>query len=100
MHLKTDDNRIITRAVTFNYYLTKQWNEEWGGSFVWEKPHSVLVPSFNTLVMFLVGPGSMHHVEPVVSENKIKRLAITGWFHSSKDADLYSSALNLDFINA
>jgi len=94
----TDDNKTIARTVTFNYYLTRDWKEEWGGNFVWEKPYKKIVPAFNTLVMFLVGPGSMHHVDPVVTEAAMKRLAITGWFLSIRDSDKVRRELDLGYI--
>lgn len=97
---ETENNKILTRAVTFNYYLTKAWDPEWGGKFIWERPHSVIVPSFNTLVMFLVGPGSMHHVEPVETGVEEKRMAITGWFYSAKESKYFSGKLNIDYINS
>jgi len=75
---------VTTRSVTFNYYLTKVWKPEWGGRFVWENPRGEIAPAFNTLVMFLVGPDSMHHVEKVNESATEPRLAVTGWFTTTR----------------
>jgi len=77
-----DDGCTITRTLTFNYYLTKDWDPEWGGRFVWKTPKTMVSPTFNTLVLFLVGPGSHHHVEAVNRMASVPRIAITGWFHT------------------
>lgn len=77
---KLNDGSVTTRVITFNYYLTKNWDTDWGGSFVWEKPHTRITPSFNTLVLFPVGHESIHHVEAVSDNATIPRLAFTGWF--------------------
>lgn len=81
---RLDDNSVTVRTVTFNYYLTKNWDAKWGGNFVWENPNEVITPSFNTLVMFLVGHHSDHHVEMVRDTATEPRLAITGWFTTSR----------------
>ena len=78
------DGAVTARTVTFNYYLTKGWQSEWGGRFVWEKPHIEITPSFNTLVMFLVGFDSLHYVEQVNETATVPRLAVTGWFMTTR----------------
>ncbi|HHO59944.1 MAG TPA: 2OG-Fe(II) oxygenase [Thiotrichales bacterium] len=80
------DGSMLTRTVTFNYYLTKDWSAEWGGNFVWENPHNRITPSFNTLVLFLVGHDSMHHVEAVDQAATSPRVAFTGWFTTRRKA--------------
>jgi len=80
-----DHGGKLIRAMTFNYYLTKEWRPEWGGTFVWDKPRATIVPEFNTLVLFLVGPRSLHWVEPVADNVPAQRLAITGWFMRRRD---------------
>ena len=76
------DGSTVTRALTFNYYLTRRWQADWGGAFVWKKPPARVLPSFNTLVMFLVSQQSVHHVEPVGPGAGEKRLAVTGWYRT------------------
>lgn len=78
-HDNSSGDKLI-RALTFNLYLTKEWQPDWGGKFVWDSPRAEVIPEFNKLVMFLVGPNSLHLVEPVISDAPRKRLAITGWF--------------------
>lgn len=68
------------RALTFNYYLSKDWNPEWGGNFIWKEPYKKISPLFNTLVLFAVTTNSHHWVEPVNQATDVKRLSITGWY--------------------
>lgn len=75
-----DETPKYKRVLTFNYYLTKNWKAEWGGNLVWKKPHSVITPKFNTLVLFNVTTNSYHWVEPVLRDTENKRLSITGWY--------------------
>jgi hypothetical protein len=81
---KANGNAVTTRTVTFNYYLTKDWDSAWGGNFVWEKPYNKISPSFNALVLFLVSHDSVHHVEKVNDLATNPRLAITGWFTTTR----------------
>lgn len=71
--------------VTFNLYLTKQWEAAWGGRLVWKNPRMEIVPSFNTLVLFSVGENTHHWVEPIAPGVTEKRLSVTGWFLNSPD---------------
>lgn len=89
------DGSVISRSVTFNYYLTRDWREEWGGRFVWKNPYREIIPSFNTLVMFLVGPQSHHWVEPISEDAYGKRFAITGWFTAARKKEESRKKLNL-----
>ena len=81
---RQDDGSVATRSLTFNYYLTKDWDAEWGGNFVWEKPYTKVTPTFNTLVLFAVGHDTMHHVEQVNDGVSSPRLAFTGWFMTNR----------------
>lgn len=92
------DQQLNVRSVTFNYFLTKDWNQEWGGQLVWENPLATINPSFNTLVMFLVGPDSHHHVTPIAGCGDNTRIAITGWFTSRRNIGNPAHKLNLDFL--
>ncbi len=84
--LTREDGSRAVRAVTFNYYLTRHWDAGWGGRLIWENPYTEIMPSFNTLVMFNVGEGTHHWVEPVKEGVSTPRLSITGWFMSSLPA--------------
>ena len=77
------DGLTHRRVVTINYWLSKNWEPEWGGQFVWETPRAEIVPTFNTLVMFLPGPSTHHWVEPVAASVTEPRLSITGWFSTT-----------------
>ena len=83
---RTNDGAVSSRTITFNYYLTKDWQSDWGGNFVWEKPFAKICPTFNTLVMFPVGHDSLHHVEQVNELATAPRLAFTGWFTTERKA--------------
>jgi predicted 2-oxoglutarate/Fe(II)-dependent dioxygenase YbiX len=69
------------RALTFNYYLAKNWKPAWGGDFVWREPYQRISPEFNTLVLFNVTTNSHHWVEPV-TDDAAARLSVTGWYLS------------------
>lgn len=77
------DGAKAVRSVTFNYYLTRNWDRSHGGNFVWKTPRESIVPAFNTLVLFRVGPDSSHWVEPISEGVTQKRLSISGWFLSA-----------------
>lgn len=95
---KSGDEQITTRSVTFNYFLTKDWKQEWGGQFIWNNPFTVVNPTFNTLAMFLVGPDSHHHVSPVQHSSDNTRLVITGWFYTIRKTGSNHRKLHLDFL--
>jgi len=74
------DGGLRARTVAFTYYLTRNWQASWGGRLIWEKPYAEILPEFNTLVLFVVGPASMHWVEPVDRNLPEKRLSLSGWY--------------------
>lgn len=74
------DGSTHRRVVTINYWLSRHWKPGWGGEFVWETPRAEIVPTFNTLVMFLPGPSTHHWVNPVTESATEPRLSLTGWF--------------------
>ena len=74
--------------VGFVLNLTKQdWRPHYGGNLVLldqeENIEQVIVPSFNTLVLFDVegGQGKPHYVSEVTRSYPGKRLAISGWIY-------------------
>lgn len=77
------------RALTFNYYLCKRWDPQWGGNFVWREPYQRVSPDFNTLVLFNVTTNSHHWVEPVTSHTDVARLSVTGWYLSEVKPERY-----------
>jgi Rps23 Pro-64 3,4-dihydroxylase Tpa1-like proline 4-hydroxylase len=93
---KDEDGNIITRAVTFNYFLTRDWSKEWGGRFIWCKPRQEFVPTFNTLLLFRVGAETLHKVEPILAGARQRRYSITGWFVTKRSpVELEKLKLNL-----
>ena len=93
--VKRDDGTRAVRAVTFTYYLTKDWAKPWGGQFVWNKPYTEIEPEFNTLVLFNVGDDTQHWVAPVNDSVTAKRLSVTGWFLRTIEKPGLSSAKSL-----
>jgi Rps23 Pro-64 3,4-dihydroxylase Tpa1-like proline 4-hydroxylase len=89
------DGLTHRRVVTINYWLSKHWKPEWGGQFVWETPRAEIVPTFNTLVMFLPGPSTHHWVQPVAGSATEPRLSITGWFSTIYEKGMSALKLNL-----
>jgi len=73
--------------IGFVLYLTKNWKPQYGGNLHfltedWLTIKEVMVPGFNTLLMFKLpddGKGIPHFVPPVQTEIE-KRLAVSGWF--------------------
>jgi hypothetical protein len=66
-----------SRQLAVVYYLTKDWHERLGGSFVDLATGSELVPRFNSLVAFWVP--RMHEVTPM--RTRRERLSVFGWFY-------------------
>jgi Rps23 Pro-64 3,4-dihydroxylase Tpa1-like proline 4-hydroxylase len=87
------DSPKYKRVLTFNYYLSKGWSEDWGGNLVWKKPHKVITPDFNTLVLFNVTTNSYHWVDPVLKDTVNKRLSITGWYLQEIKKSKFSLAM-------
>ncbi|WP_297527144.1 2OG-Fe(II) oxygenase [Thiohalobacter sp.] len=89
-HVFTDGENVYRRALTFNYYLSTDWEAAWGGNLVWKSPRMVITPSFNKLVLFNVRPSSHHWVEAVRCETPHKRLSITGWYLTKIEKENFS----------
>lgn len=89
------DGIAFRRVVTLNYWLAKNWHSDWGGRFVWETPRAEIVPSFNTMLVFLPGPSTHHWVEAVSDAATEPRLSITGWFSTAYTKNQGKLKLNL-----
>jgi hypothetical protein len=67
-----------TWSVTFLWQLSKDWDPSWGGAFYWGPSKTVedgyYYPTFNTLLLFLPTPTSMHAVMPVT--DKMQRVSV------------------------
>jgi Rps23 Pro-64 3,4-dihydroxylase Tpa1-like proline 4-hydroxylase len=72
-----DDSR---RSIAYIWYVTKDWQREWGGSFFWCPTGQYVVPRFNMLTIFRVQPENVHLVCPVASGATRKRLAVSGFW--------------------
>ena len=53
------------RQVAFIWHLAKEWRPEWGGELFWCPHFANITPRFNSLVLFNVGPDSVHFVTMV-----------------------------------
>lgn len=93
--IEESGGKITTRSVTFNYYLTRDWSKEWGGQFVWLNPYTEIFPGFNRLVLFRVGPDSAHRVQAVSPAATVPRVAITGWYTTSRERNDFHHKLDL-----
>jgi hypothetical protein len=78
-----DSSASEPRSVAYVWYLVKDWQREWGGSFFWCPTGQYLSPQFNMLVLFNVMPSNVHFVCPVAPTATAKRLAISGFWHRS-----------------
>lgn len=72
------------RQVAFVWHLTKDWRDDWGGAFYWCKTGRWVHPHYNTLLLFNVDRSSKHLVTVVAPHAQGKRLAISGWWTTSK----------------
>jgi hypothetical protein len=79
------------RSVTFLWNLSKDWDPGWGGAFYWGPSKTVedgyYYPTFNTLMLFLPTPTSIHAVTPVTENSKGKRLVLGGWYSAGGEKD-------------
>lgn len=68
------------RSITFNCYLTKGWQESWGGEFLFKDPAVTIPPAFNTIALFPLTKRSHHKVNMIDDSATQGRYAISGWF--------------------
>jgi Rps23 Pro-64 3,4-dihydroxylase Tpa1-like proline 4-hydroxylase len=69
-----------SRTVAFVWHLTKHWDRTWGGALYWCPSGVSLMPSFNTLVLFVVSKASKHIVTTVAPHARGHRLGVNGWW--------------------
>lgn len=67
---------LYSRDIAMVYYLTKNWSDDNGGSFIDLVGGQVIIPEFNACILFHVP--RLHRVEPVL--NNCVRYSIFGWF--------------------
>jgi hypothetical protein len=79
----SDDNR--DRRLALVIYLSPRWEADFGGALRMFHPDgesSVVVPGYNSMVVFDVLAGTTHLVEPVTTAaGDLARLTIGGWYH-------------------
>eukprot|EP00879_Flechtneria_rotunda_P029966 GHRR01032441.1.p1 GENE.GHRR01032441.1~~GHRR01032441.1.p1 ORF type:complete len:181 (+),score=69.31 GHRR01032441.1:51-545(+) len=71
--------QLCSRTIACIYYLTKDWQAEYGGELVDLEAHGgpkVHVPQYNSVVMFRVP--RWHEVRPVIGDRP--RYSVFGWF--------------------
>src|ERR1041385_2689074 len=71
-------------SVAYIWYLTKNWQQQWGGALFWCPTGQYISPAFNVLMMFSVMPSTIHLVCPVRPTAMAKRLTINGFWHSTE----------------
>jgi hypothetical protein len=83
-HILPHNDYLAGRSVAFIWYLTKDWDDAWGGHLFWCRSGSLLKPLFNCLSLFVVSRDekldSSHFVSVVSSQARGKRLAVSGWW--------------------
>jgi hypothetical protein len=73
------------RSIALVWHLTKDWDDRWGGDFLWYPSGSVFRPSFNSLFMFRVTAShSLHAIAPVSPVARAKRMAVVLWCGTSE----------------
>lgn len=93
---RDSNGNTISRSVTLTYYLNRTWKENWGGELVWKNPRASILPEFNKLVLFKVGSGSSHWVNPVSPLAQERRISVTGWFLTTRaQEELKKKKLNI-----
>jgi Rps23 Pro-64 3,4-dihydroxylase Tpa1-like proline 4-hydroxylase len=83
------------RSFTFLWNLSKDWDPSWGGAFHWSPAGNMEdgyhYPTFNTLLLFLPTPTSVHMVTPVEKNAKGKRLVLGGSFVAGGGEDAFTT---------
>ncbi|KAI6196725.1 hypothetical protein M3Y94_01143000 [Aphelenchoides besseyi] len=90
-YLLPHDDSLDTRKVAFVFYLSKDWEQKFGGELALynsnsntNRPIEVtkrLQPTYNSFVFFPVTTNTWHSVKEVVDPN-YSRLSLNGWFHA------------------
>ncbi len=82
-----DANREMWRVLNLLYYVTPQWEEEFGGNLeIWpnglNQPPITIWSKFNRLAVMTTHNDSLHSVSPVVVDNE--RKCVSNYYFSKK----------------
>lgn len=86
-HSLPHDDISEDRQVAFIWYLTKDWQSDWGGELFWCRKNKYIPPIFNMLLLFNVSPVNMHFVTTVSPYARSKRMAISGWWMGKRNPE-------------
>lgn len=81
-YLAPHTDSVGNRSVALVWHLSRGWDPEWGGQFVWCKTGASVSPMFNSLILFNVSSATLHLVLPVTPRARGKRLSVYGWWRS------------------
>ncbi|MCX4240529.1 2OG-Fe(II) oxygenase family protein [Paraliomyxa miuraensis] len=80
------------RSIALVWHLTKDWDDRWGGEFIWHPSGTVFRPSFNSLFMFQVAANqSVHSIAPISPVARGPRRAAVMWYGTHRPHDWNSS---------
>jgi Rps23 Pro-64 3,4-dihydroxylase Tpa1-like proline 4-hydroxylase len=67
-----------THTKSFTFYVNKNWNEDWGGEFMWKagNENGFFKPTGNSLI--ILAPPFLHKVNPIIKSKTI-RITIQGF---------------------
>lgn len=82
-----DSKRELWRVLNLLYYVTPQWQEEYGGNLeIWphglDQPPITIWSKFNRLAVMTTHNASLHSVSPVVVDNQ--RKCVSNYYFSKK----------------
>jgi hypothetical protein len=88
-YLETHNDNVEDRILSLVYHMTGDWNPDCGGEFEWNGNigSSAIVPSYNTLYMFIPRENSNHRIKEVYCGH---RVGYSGW--------LYAEDFSIDFL--
>ncbi len=76
------------RSIALVWHLTKDWDDRWGGEFIWHPSGTVFRPSFNSLFMFQVNANeSVHSIAPISPVARGLRRAAVMWYGTQQAHD-------------
>jgi hypothetical protein len=76
------------RSIALVWHLTKDWDDRWGGEFIWHPSGTVFRPSFNSLFMFQVAANeSVHSIAPISPVARGLRRAAVIWYGTHQAHD-------------